>query len=52
MANALATLASTWEMGKQAEMKPLILMRSQAPYYEEIRIMPVNPVEKPWFYDL
>ena len=33
-------------------MKPLILMRSQAPCYEEIRIMPVDPVEKPWFYDL
>ena len=33
-------------------MKPLILMRSQAPCYEEIRIMPINPVEKPWFYDL
>ena len=47
MADALATLASTWEIGKQAEMKPLILMRSQAPCYEEIRIMPVNPVEKP-----
>ena len=52
MADALATLASTWEIGKQVEMKPLILMRSQAPCYEEIRIMPVNPVKKPWFYDL
>ena len=52
MADALATLASTWEIGKQAEMKPLILMRSQAPCFEEIRIMPVDPMEKPWFYDL
>ena len=52
MADALATLASTWEIGKQAEIKSLILMRSQAPCYEEIRIMPVEPVEKPWFYDL
>ena len=33
-------------------MKPLTLMRSQAPCYEEIRIMPVDPEEKPWFYDL
>ena len=33
-------------------MKPLILMRSQAPFYEEIRIMPINPIEKSWFYDL
>ena len=52
MADALATLASTWEMGEQAEMKPLTLMRSQAPCYEEIRIMPVDLEEKPWFYDL
>ena len=28
MADALATLASTWKIGKQAEMKPLILVRS------------------------
>ena len=52
MADALTTLASTWEMGKQVEMKPLILVRSRTPYYEEIRIMPINPAEKPCFYDL
>ena len=52
MADALATLASTWKIGKQAKMEPLILMKSQVPCYEEIRIMPVNPVKKPWFYDL
>ena len=52
MADALATLALTWEIGKQAEMKPLVLVRSRAPCYEEIRIMPINPTEKPWFYDL
>ena len=52
MADALATLASTWEIEKQAEMKYFILMRSQTPCYEEIRIMPVNPVKKLWFYDL
>ena len=46
MADALATLASTWEIGKQVEMKPLILVRSRTPCYEEIRIMPINPVEK------
>ena len=33
-------------------MKPLILVRSRAPCYKEIRIMPINPTEKPWFYDL
>ena len=52
MADAQATLASTWEIGKQAEMKPLILVRSRTPCYEEIRIIPINPAEKPWFYDL
>ena len=52
MADALATLASTWEIGKQVEKKPLILVRSRAPCYEEIRIMPINPAEKSWFYDL
>ena len=52
IADALATLASIWEVGRQAEMKPLILMRSRTPCFEEIRIMQINPVEKPWFYDL
>ena len=33
-------------------MKPLILVRSRTPCYEEIRIIPINPTEKPWFYDL
>ena len=47
MADALATLASMWEIGKQVKMKPLILVRSQIPCYEEIRIMPINPGEKP-----
>ena len=51
MADALATLASMWEIEKQAEMKSLILVRSRTPYYEEIKIMPINPVEKQWFYD-
>ena len=46
MADALATLASTWEIGKQVEMKPLILVRSRTPCYEEIRIMPINPAKK------
>ena len=33
-------------------MNPLILVRSQTLCYEEIRIMPINPAEKSWFYDL
>ena len=52
MADALATLAAMWEIGKQAEMKPLILVRSRTPCYEEIRIISINPIEKAWFYDL
>ena len=52
MADALATLASTWETGGRTEMKPLILVRSRAPCFEEIRIMPISPAEKPWFHDL
>ena len=52
MADALATLVLTWEVGKQPEMKPLILVRSRTPCYEEIRIMSIDPAEKPCFYDL
>ena len=52
MADALATLASMWETGGRTEMKPLILVRSRALCFDEIRIMPISPVEKPWFYDL
>ena len=52
MADALATLALICERGKQAEMKPLILVKSRTLYHEKIRIMTINPVEKSWFYDL
>ena len=52
MADALVTLASMWKIGGQTEMKPLILVRSRASCFEEIRIMPISPAEKPWFYDL
>ena len=46
MVDALATLASTWEVEKQVKIKPLILMRSQTSCYEEIRVMQINPTEK------
>ena len=52
MADALSTLASIWEGGEQAKVKPLVLMKSQIPCYEEIRVKPITPAEKPWFYDL
>ena len=41
-----------WESSTQSEVKPLILARSRSPYYEEIRVMPVQTAEKPWFHDL
>ena len=46
VANALATLASIWESRDQIKVKPLILMKSRVPCYEEIRVMPVNTTEK------
>ena len=47
MADALATLVSTWEGEKEMEVKPLILVKSRIPCYEEMRIMSINPIEKP-----
>ena len=52
MADALAILALTWEGEKSAKVKTFFLVKSRIPYYEKIRVMPVNSVEKPWFYDL
>ena len=34
------------------EVKPLILMKSQIPCYEEVRVMSVQTTGKPWFHDL
>lgn len=33
-------------------VKPLVLVKSRIPCYEEIRVMPVDFIEKPWFYNL
>ena len=52
MVDALAILASTWEGERQMKVKPLILVKSRILYYEEIRIMSINPIEKLWFHDL
>ena len=46
--DALATLTSIWESGKQLEVKPLILAKSR----KEIKVMPVDAAKRPWFYDL
>ena len=50
--DALATLASIWQDGKQTVAKPLILARSKTPYYKAIRVISVELSEKLWFYDL
>ena len=52
IADALATLASMWKSAIRSDVKPLILARSRSPYYEEVRVMLVQTVEKPWFHDL
>ena len=52
IADALATLASMWETNTRSDVKPLILARSWSPCYDEIRVMPIQAAEKPWFYDL
>ena len=52
MADALATLASVWECKESTMVKPLILVKSRTPCYEEVRVMSVQAVEKPWFHDL
>ena len=47
MADALATLALTWEGEGHTKVKPLVLVKSRIPCYEEIRVMPINSAEKP-----
>ena len=47
IAYALATLASMWESGARLDVKPLILAKSRSPYYKEVRVMPVQTVERP-----
>ena len=50
--DSLATLSSMWESNTRSDAKPLILARSRSPCYEEVRVMPVLIIEKPWFHDL
>ena len=47
IANALTTLASMWKNSAGSSTRPLILAKSRSPYYEEIRVMPVQAIEKP-----
>ena len=47
VADALATLASMWESTTETSAKPLVVVKSKTPCYEELRVMPMGPVEKP-----
>ena len=44
--DALATFASMWENSAGSGARPLILAKSRSPYYEEIRVMPIQATEK------
>ena len=50
--DALATLASMWESSARSDIRPLILSKSWSPYYEEVRVMLVQTVERSWFHNL
>ena len=52
VADTLAILASIWENGAKAPVKPLILVKPRTSCHEELRLMPIGPAEKPWFYNL
>ena len=41
-----------WKNSAGSDARPLILAKSRSPCYEEIRVMPVQATEKPWYYDL
>ena len=41
-----------WENNAGSGARPLILVKPRSPYYEEIRVMPVQATKKPWYYDL
>ena len=45
--DALNTLASVWESVEPTEVKPFILVKSQTPFYVEIRVMSVRTTERP-----
>ena len=41
-----------WENNTGSGARPLILVKSRSPCYEEIRVMPVQATEKSWYYNL
>ena len=53
MADALATLAATWENPKKLVMRPLMLTTASKPGYEIERILDVEVDDgKPWYRDI
>ena len=53
MANALATLAATWENLEKLVMRPLVLTTASKPIYEIERIFEVEVDDgKPWYHDI
>ena len=49
MADALATLSSTWDRPIGTTMKPLVIMKTRAPCYggESVMSTQIGPEEKP-----
>ena len=54
MVDALATLSSMWDKLTGTTMKPLVIMKTRAPCYDEESVMSIQigPEEKSWFYDI
>ena len=53
MADALATLAATWENPEKLVMRPLVLTSATKPVYEIERISEVRVDDgKPWYHDI
>ena len=54
MVDVLATLSSMWDRPTGTVMKPLVIMKTRAPYYGGKSVMStqIGPEEKPWFYDI
>ena len=53
MADALTTLAATWENPEKLVMRPIVLTTASKPVYEIGRILEVEVDDgKPWYHDI
>ena len=53
MADALATLAATWENPEKLVMRPLVLTTANKPIYEIEKVLEVEIDDgKPWYHDI